>query len=112
MTYNEESISREKDYRITSLLFSSLILAIIFWAASARIHGVLLVVVTLRMLSEPMADRFPRFGLAQDILSLEWGVLSERWDSMSGWQRGVIGTVIALAAFGFFICALNIVIYG
>jgi hypothetical protein len=36
--------------------------------------------------------------------------LAAHWDQLAGWQRGVIGTLIAAAAFGAAVCAL--VLFG
>jgi hypothetical protein len=53
------------------------------------------------------------FGLA-GLLELATGIrfqdISSAWDSLAGWQRGVLGTLIVIAAF--FLMMVGIVIFA
>jgi hypothetical protein len=42
---------------------------------------------------------FGLVGLAELALGIPFGELAGRWDSLQGWQRGILGTLILIAAF-------------
>ena len=39
-------------------------------------------------------------GLIQFVGGVPFGELAQKWDSLAGWQRGILGTIFVIAACG------------
>jgi hypothetical protein len=92
--------AEEPPQPIWAILLTFLVLGPLFWfLAATPLKFAILVVFILAMLTETIGSRYPRVGRLLDSLS-------GGWYALAGWQRGVLGTFIVLAAwpaFFFFI---------
>ncbi len=41
---------------------------------------------------------FALMGLVESVTASKFGELAQKWDTLKGWQRGVLGTLVAMLA--------------
>jgi hypothetical protein len=97
--------SKRKIGLVQFVTFGTIALAICYGAYVATASGHHIVAV--EVLAIP--GGFALAGLVQAITGVSFSTLAARWQSLAGWQRGIVGVLIAVLAFALAIASMLII---